>query len=483
MIYKSFKILLICILAVFASDISCTQHLYNKNRIQPYSQNPFYWQYKGKPVLLLGGSWQDNLFNHPFGLADHLDKLVECGGNYVRNTMSTRESATVFAYKESNGLYDLNEFNPEYWQRFDNFLSLTSDRDIIVQIEVFDPHDFFVDIGPRGGWSRHPFNPKNNINYTAEESGLPTIIDYHATPEPSDHPFYQTIPVLKNNELVLSYQRAFVDKMLSISLKYPNVLYCIQNESGEELAFGDYWADYIHNQVRKSGKTAIITDMRRSREIDIAGQHHYIFSNPQRYNFVDISQNNWQSGQKHYDRILYVRKLIAGDPRPMNCTKIYSGRGQHNEAVARFFRIIFAGGASARFHRPYPLEDIEAHEKKSDTGLGLSPIAQSHIKSARMLTNSMNIFTCTPRNDLLGEKSENEAYCLAEPKEQYALYFPDGGQVILDLSDSEVKWQLKWLNISESNWLKQKQILQGGRKVQIKTPGVGHWAALILPAD
>ena len=25
-------------------------------RIQPYSENPFYWQYKGEPVLLLGGT-------------------------------------------------------------------------------------------------------------------------------------------------------------------------------------------------------------------------------------------------------------------------------------------------------------------------------------------------------------------------------------------------------------------------------------------
>lgn len=27
----------------------------NANRIQPWSKNPRYWQYKGRPVLLLGG--------------------------------------------------------------------------------------------------------------------------------------------------------------------------------------------------------------------------------------------------------------------------------------------------------------------------------------------------------------------------------------------------------------------------------------------
>jgi len=28
----------------------------DQDRIQPYSGNRFYWQYKGQPVLLLGGS-------------------------------------------------------------------------------------------------------------------------------------------------------------------------------------------------------------------------------------------------------------------------------------------------------------------------------------------------------------------------------------------------------------------------------------------
>ncbi len=44
----------------------------NADRIQPYPQNPFYWQYKGKPVLLLGGSVEDNLFQIP-DLEAHLD--------------------------------------------------------------------------------------------------------------------------------------------------------------------------------------------------------------------------------------------------------------------------------------------------------------------------------------------------------------------------------------------------------------------------
>ena len=64
------------------------------DRIQPYAPNPFYWQYKGAPVLLLGGSVEDNLFQ----IADiepHLDLLQSVGGNYVRCTMSSRTARST----------------------------------------------------------------------------------------------------------------------------------------------------------------------------------------------------------------------------------------------------------------------------------------------------------------------------------------------------------------------------------------------------
>ena len=48
------------------------------DRIQIYSDNPRYWQYKGKSVLLLGGSVEDNLFQIP-DLKEHLDLLQSVG--------------------------------------------------------------------------------------------------------------------------------------------------------------------------------------------------------------------------------------------------------------------------------------------------------------------------------------------------------------------------------------------------------------------
>ncbi len=451
------------------------------NRIQPYVKNPTYWQYKGKPVLLLGGSWQDNLFNHPTSLAEHLDLLKSVGGNYVRNTMSHRNEANVFAFaRTEDGRFDLDRFNEQYWQRFESFLKLTFDRDIIVQIEVWDPHDLYRDREPRGGWSKHPFNPRNNINYTAEETGLLTEVTYGVTPWPSAHAFFRTVPSLDNNDRVLAYQTAYVDRMLDHSLKYPHVLYCMNNEIGELNAWGDHWAACMRKRAEQAGVTVHTADMRRNHNIK-TDDHRHVYDRTDLFTFLDISQVTGSRGQSHYDEIMFVRNYIKSNPRPINNVKNY-GAAKHGEeeSVARFVRFIFAGGASTRFHRPHPVESAKEHETATEWGLGLSPRAQAIIKSIRQVDEAFDFFRSEPRNDLLSEREENEAYCLAEPGRQYAVYFPNGGQVKLDVSQAKGTLQVRWLDINRSNW-QEAQSVSGGQTLDLKAPGKGHWAALVLP--
>jgi hypothetical protein len=133
--------------------------------IRPYSKNRWYWQYKGEPVVLIGGSDDDNLFQWTGGqLTDHLDLLVSVGGNYVRNTMSDRDDGNVYAFMRlDNGLYDLDQWNDEYWDRFEFFFNETEKRGIIVQLTLWDQFD----LGSRQ-WREHPWNPENNVNRGAD---------------------------------------------------------------------------------------------------------------------------------------------------------------------------------------------------------------------------------------------------------------------------------------------------------------------------
>lgn len=54
-------VLLSSVLIVSACHTS-NDNISTSGRVQPYSGNPAFWQYLKKPVLLLGGSSDDNLF-------------------------------------------------------------------------------------------------------------------------------------------------------------------------------------------------------------------------------------------------------------------------------------------------------------------------------------------------------------------------------------------------------------------------------------
>jgi hypothetical protein len=447
-------------------------------RIRPYSGNPFYWQVQGRPILLLGASDYHNIFQRP-DLVEHLDLMQSAGGNYVRNTMASREIRPdhndLWPYRivrHTNdpliNVYDLDQWDEEYWRRFSRMLEETAARNMIVEVELWERHDAYR-TRDQAGWLRHPFNPDNNVNYTAEESRLPTG---EWTTDPG-HPLFATVPRLQNNTLVLRYQEAFIEKVLSYTLQYDHVLYNMNNETKEHHGFGEYWADFVLARARAAGKRIELTDMQDAHDVTDASVTRVMDSDV--YTFVDISQNNLQKQETHWARIEHIRGHLRERPRPITNIKIYGSDnapppiefwGNTRDGVERFWRNIFGGGSSARFHRP-------------DWGIGLNEIAQVNVRSMRMLTDAMNVFACEPRNDLLGERSPNEAYCLAEPGRQYAVYFPDGGAVELDVSAAEGTLEVRWLDINRSTW-HEPLTIDGGGTVELGTPDTGHWAVLVL---
>jgi hypothetical protein len=158
----------------------------------------------------------------------------------------------------------------------------------------------------------------------------------------------------------------------------------------------------------------------------------------------------------------------------MTNVKIYgadTGRfGTGRDGLERFWRNLIGGMASARFHRP-------------SSGLGLSAPAQAHLKSARMLANAFGFFQAKPdaHSKRLLDRGENEAYLTSVPSRQYAVYFPDGGSVRLDLAGVTSPFGLRWLEIAQSRWQDAATIADGG-PVPLTAPGPGHWVALLRKA-
>jgi hypothetical protein len=99
----------------------------------------------------------------------------------------------------------------------------------------------------------------------------------------------------------------------------------------------------------------------------------------------------------------------------------------------------------------------------------------------RMLTDRMDICTCRPHNELLGERQENEAYCIASPGNEYAVFFPDGGNVVLDTSALSRDAKVIWLQVSTSQW-KDKTAIElkaSEKQLTLRCPAGEFWAVLI----
>lgn len=451
-LFKIFSLLFL-FFALFGCNSVNRSFFSEEDCIKPFSRNNSYWQYRSEPVLLLGATDNDNLFQND-NVESHLDSLKDIGGNYIRNTMSDRDTGNLKAFAVNrDGKYDLNRWNVEYWEHFENMLKLAYDRDIIVQIEIWDRFDH-----SRIPWLTDPYNPKNNINYSYAEAGLDSLYPSH--PGMNEQPFFYTVPGLKNNRILLKYQEAFVKKILSISLNYGNVLYCIDNETKGAEEWADYWAEFIRKN--SMGKDICITQMWDTWDVktDI---HKRTIDHPEIYRYIDISQNSQITGRQNWDNAQYVFDYIKENPRPMNSTKIYGSdsgswqdRGINTEhGIQSFCRNIIGGFASSRFHRP-------------PSGLGLSELSINCIKTIRKIEEYIKMWEIKPEMDLLADAEGNQAYLSCRDGDKYLLYLPYGGSVLLKLDNQPGRYWLRWISTADAQW-GEASFIEGGKTVELES--------------
>lgn len=400
-----------------------------------------FWEIDGKPVLLLGGSKEDNLFQIP-DLEEHLDTLAACGGNYIRCTLSSRDPGDVWPFEQDSatGLYNLERPSAEYWRRIEQILELTAERGIVLQFELWDRFDF-----AREPWEANPFNPKNNQNYTAEESGLPEAIESH--PGKNENRFFYTVPELDNNTVVLPHQERHIDRLLEVTLPYRHALFCMDNETSGHPKWGAFWARYLRSKAEAANRTLNCTEMWDNWDITDA-DHEQTWRHPELYTFCDVSQNNHHPPPLHWRRLMAFRNKILDSAtlRPINCVKVYgSDAGGHGrseaEALARFTQCVFGGCAAVRFHRPH-------------SGIGLSESAQTWIRSLRDLSDQLGWFDSEPIFEQLfpaHKEAQVVGYGKLPEKAAVAFITPELAHLASGLPPSSPV-AVHWLDLAHHRW-------------------------------
>jgi hypothetical protein len=385
-----------------------------------------------------------------------------------------------------------------YWERFDMFLREAEKREIIVGMEIWDRFDWYDSKDPDGSkrWQNHPFHPQNNINYTTEESGLEeTYFMKGTTPK---NPFgcstpgqkaYDTASAEKKAQfdLVRKYQEDFMDKLLSITFRYGNVIYSANNEVRfQEPAWGKYWINYIRDKAEAQEKSVICTDMFWDL-IDLPGpcDFDFLMEHSDFYDYFDISQSSLhrkkgdeserEIGELNWQKVSYAATKATSVDRLIHLNKIYGSDlkednwqgGDHN-AIEDFWRSLIAGVAGARFHRP-------------PWGLGLSEKAKNSMKAVRFIEREIKFWEVEAHQELLSDRNLDEAYLAADPGNKYLLFFTDGGSVDLNLEPyGGNSFRLRWYDIDAGKETEGSEQVMGGSTIHLTAPGEGHWAAIFF---
>jgi hypothetical protein len=237
-------------------------------RINP--ENPKYLLFRGKPLALISASEHyGSVINRPFDFEKYLDDAAAHKMTMTRTFLLYRElqsarnpsspckpeSPDFIAPWVRTGpekaldgepVYDLDRWNPEYFERLHRFLDAASKRGIVVELTVFS-NTYAEPI-----WALNPLRKENNRQHVGDVEWE----DYNS---------------LKNRELA-DRQKAYARKIIAETSGYDNVYYEICNEPGGGVAGHatpadvDAWQDemgrVMREELQRSGRPHLLAGQR-----------------------------------------------------------------------------------------------------------------------------------------------------------------------------------------------------------------------------
>lgn len=214
--------------AVMFAAALCVANAQEAVKIDP--ANPKYLLFRGKPLVLVSASEHyGSVINRPFDYEKYLADAAEHKMTVTRTFLLYRELQSarnpsspckpespdyISPYvrkgpgKAMDGepVYDLDEWNPEYFERLHRFLDSASKRGIVVELTVFSNT-----YSPET-WALNPLRAENNIQHIGAVE-------------------WEEYITLKDKELVRR-QTEYARKIIQETSGYDNVYYEICNEPG-----------------------------------------------------------------------------------------------------------------------------------------------------------------------------------------------------------------------------------------------------------
>jgi hypothetical protein len=455
--------------------------------IRLHPKNPHYFEFRGKAVALVtSGEHYGSVVNGAFDYHRYLTTLAVDGLNYTRlfggsyieiparsfgirrNNLAPAPGRFIAPWAKSGDKFDLDHWNPAFFERYRNFLTEASKLGIVVEVTLFSSYY------QEAHWNIGPFHPANNVNGT-------DAIDW------------RKLHTLENGN-ILAWQERYVRKLVSEAREFDNVIFEIQNEP---------WSDrgrlvsvinpYLQRPARDRYPNSIdaadalstawqarVAQWIGSEEATLA-RRHLIAQNYSNFGFPvaelapEVSLVNF-----HYAYPVAVEansglgKAIGSDETGF--------LGQEDATYVRQAWNFLLSGGSLFNHLDYSF--TVGHEDGTDTEPngpgGGSPALRRMLGILGKFLSSMPLADTAPHPGVVKHASGAFARVLAAPGGQYAMYFDGDGPstVVLDLPAAD--YEGAWIDIETGRATPQERFHHTGGEKVVTTPAFRNGIALRL---
>ncbi len=238
-----------------------------------------------------------------------LDPCREISESVTSAGESWRQRYSPFSYNRSLKKWDLKVYNEEFFRKLRLMIKTANEYGLIVQLTIFDRcgTDFVMDKCKR--WPYSPWNAKNNIH---------NLIKIAPPENRGVNEFYMR-DIAGGGTTLGKLQDAYVDKVVTSTLEFPNVVYEIMNEPIH--TYGDArnplkrarWADAI---------VGVIYRHTQGKRFIFYNDHTSLRNWPQRGEDIIrwAEPNNGTSNFAKLDGVIFHGNVKAVNPGQLNLT-------------------------------------------------------------------------------------------------------------------------------------------------------------------
>jgi hypothetical protein len=424
-----------------------------KGPLRVSEKNPGYFtDNTGKAVYLTGSHTWNNLVDmtlpgssEKFDYEKYIRWMKELNHNFIRlwtwellnwEAKMANNEIKIFGIsphpwmrtgpgKASDGglKFDLNRFNPEYFDRLEERIRIADTAGIYVSIMLFEGYglQFY-----KTGLKNHPFCRENNINgINGDVNGDSSGVEIHELAD------------IK----VLSIQEAYVEHIIDIVNKYDNVLYEISNENHPASTEWQYhMINFIKDYEKKMPWQHPVGMTFQYR----GGTNKTLFDSP-----ADWISPNPEGGYRTDPPASSGSKVILTD------TDHLWGIGGNRKWVWKSF----LRGLNPLFMDPYDCKVLNNSCDSAFVG-----IVRKSLGYTREIADRLDLNSMIPIPGLA-----SSGYCMADKGYEYLVYLPDNKSVVVDLRDVCGKLLSEWFDPETGQYAKPGKV-RGGNKVTFTSP-------------